>query len=321
MPTIIAYKAGKEFDRVVGMKPADAFLEWLEAVKAGKKFGDDLEIKVEKANAGQGKVSVRERLDNARLLLNKPGDGAFEKATDEYLWLWQNIVKEEPSMVGVRGSFMAGEIQKLIENHAPAKEKFARVRDDAWAAYLAEPSQQEPLDDWLVLNEALGDRDRTLEWFDRAKVEPKSGKTLERVGYRLERMLAERGRVADICLLYPDPIAKLRSENALRQHMPRMADEEQTRSIQAIHEKMFRDRASTLYTSLLLAKRDNDAAKFAAEALKLDDTGAMRAALVRTAVENGAGRKDHHQWVDRADKDGEATDDLRARLEQQAGKK
>jgi thioredoxin 1 len=317
MPTTVAFKGGTEFDRIVGYKDAEAFLAWLEGVKAGKKGGDDLQAKVEKARQGEGKVSSRERMEHARNLVQT---GKLDEATDEYAWLWSNIAKEDPSMVGVRGSFLAGDIQRLIERHEGAKTRFAALRDEAWKDYVADPTRFEPLDDWIVLNEALDDDTRTLDWFDRAKVEPKGARTFERLSFRLERLLTDNNRIADISYLYPDPLAKLRSEAALRNMVPKLNDPEQEKSIRSVHDRMFRDRAAAIYTSLLLNKRDGDAAKFATEALKIDDTGPMRTALVRTALEHNAGRKEHHEWLAAADKAGEATDALKAQLEQQAGK-
>lgn len=318
MPTTIAFKDGKEFDRVVGYLNASRFLNWLESVKAGQKASDDLAIKVEKSKQGGERVSMQDRLQSLRNSILTNGD--MDKATDEAVWLWNNMVKEEPAMAGVRGSFFAGDIKNLARRHKPAAEAFGRIRDEAWAAYVRDPQTPGPLDDWIVLNDALGQNDRTLEWFDRAKREPNAGRTFEQVDYRLERLLIDKRRVGDICLLYRDPMDRLRRDAMMKQSLPKLSDKEQNQQLQQIHDRMFRDSTSLLYASLLMAGRASDAQSFAVEAIRLDDTGAMRLALVRAALENGVGNREHWEMLDAANTAGEPVDTLREELERQAGK-
>lgn len=318
MPTLIAFKNGKEVDRVVGYRNADAFLGWLDNVRIGKRAGDDLQVKVEKANNGEGAATPRERMQNLRNIMMSNGD--LDKATDEAVWLWNNMVKDDPAMYGVRGSFFAQDIERLAQRHPAAKERFSKVRDEAWDSYKADAKNLQALDDWMILNDALNESDKTLEWFDRIKGDPASTPIFDRVGFRLERLLSSNNRIADICRVYPDPMRKLTNDDQLRKSLPTLSDEQQNKSMRQIHDTMFRDGAARMYASLLLAKRDQDAAKFAAEAVKLDDTGAMRAALVRAAVDNRVGHKDLYPMLDAADKSGELVQDLRTQLEQQAGK-
>ncbi len=316
MPTMIAFKNGEEVDRILGYKDGPNFLAWLNDVKAGKRSGEDLEIKVDKAAKGEGQATARERYENFQALLNSGRD--LEKATDEAVWLWNNLAKEEPSMLGVRSSFFAGSIERLIDAHPAAADRFRPIRDEAWNTYKANPKKLESLSDWTVLNDVLGEPEKTLEWFDTVKADPANANALRRVSFRLERLLIEHDRVADICLIYPDPIAKLRRDDDMRKMLPKLTDAEQDRMVRESQDRNFRDGAGKLYASLLMAKRSEDAAALLAEAIKLDDTGAMRVALARAAIENKAGHKGLYPLLDEAQKSGEAVEGLRADLDKQA---
>lgn len=39
LPTMIAFRGGEEFDRIVGFRDADQLLAWMEAVKSGERAG------------------------------------------------------------------------------------------------------------------------------------------------------------------------------------------------------------------------------------------------------------------------------------------
>lgn len=317
MPTTIAFKDGKEFDRIVGYRDAKGFLSWLESVKAGRSTGDGLSVKVEKSKDGKP-ASIQQRVQNLRTTILGGGDMAA--ATTEAVWLWNNMAQEDPAMAGVRGSFFAGDLKNLVKRYPPAGEGFGKLRDEAWAAYVRDPATIGPLHDWLVLNDVLNQNDRTLEWFDRAKREPDAARVFERVGFRLEHLLISKGRVADVCLLYRNPIEKLRRDDEMRRMVPKLADPEQDRQMREIHDRMFREETSLLYASLLLAGRESDAQSFAVQAIRLDDTGPMRIALVRTAVENRVGRTEQWKMLDEASRSGESVETLREELERQAGK-
>jgi thioredoxin 1 len=63
MPTVVALRDGKEFDRVVGYRDAEAFLGWARDVRAGKRSTDAL---LERARALRDSDDVKARYDLAR---------------------------------------------------------------------------------------------------------------------------------------------------------------------------------------------------------------------------------------------------------------
>jgi hypothetical protein len=288
----------------------------MNAVKRGERAGDAVLEKAEKVRAGEARVSMQERLQIARGLVEAE---EFAKATEEYLWLWDNMVKHEPSMVGVRGSFMASDMQRLAAEHEPAHEAFAKARDTVGDRLKGGDKSWEDLDDWIVLNEVVGEEEKTLAWFDRIKDDPESAQTFERSGFRLERLLEEHERWADLIKLYPDPVQRLRREHEQLEHMLDMdmgeGMEDRAEQMHDWATNHFRDQAGRLYGACLAADRADDAEEIAAEAVKLDDAAPMRAALVKGAVSLQQPRKIHRIWLAEAERGGEDVKRLRRDLE------
>jgi hypothetical protein len=165
----------------------------------------------------------------------------------------------------------------------------------------------------------VGDQERTLAWFDRIKDDPESAQTFERSSFRLERLLESHERWGDLIKLYPDPVQRLKREHAQRERMRAMAApegmKEQAEEMQRWHTDHFRDQAGKLYGACLAAERPEDAEKIAAEAVKLDDAGPMRAALVRGAIALGQPRQTHRIMLNEAEREGQDVTRLRQELE------
>jgi len=137
VPTVIAFKNGLEVDRVTGLRNASAVLDWLHGLERGETALDQL-----RRSIGDPSKNMRGRLDLARALTSSK---RFAEATDEYVWLWQHIAQVQPSMSGVRVSFMARDIESLLEQHQDAARgqpsvAFAKhhssVCDDGRASFL-----------------------------------------------------------------------------------------------------------------------------------------------------------------------------------------
>ncbi len=292
MPTMVAFVKGEEFDRIVGYKKADDLLAWAEGVKRGEKSTAAALKKLERAKAGEGRMGMQERLQLAQDLARA---GEHEKATGEFVWLWHNMAEEDPAMAGVRGSFMAMSMQQLAAEFEPAKEKFAAIRDATEARLKAGEKTWNDLDDWIVLNEVVGQEEKTLEWFDRIKGDP--GGTFDRYWYRLEPLLERHNRWADRGKLIRDPMAKLKQMHAQMKMVERMMPKDAQAGDPDLPARMFRDEAGRLHASLLAAEREEDARKVADEAVALDDTGAMRAAFVEWALKAEQPRAYHAEML------------------------
>ncbi|HEV8167296.1 MAG TPA: thioredoxin family protein, partial [Actinomycetota bacterium] len=199
MPTVIAIREGKEQDRVVGYRTAAALLEWLSGLERGESSIDQLRRSIPDPDRDmQGRLRVAQALLHARRL---------DEAASEYVWLWHNIARVEPGMLGVRVSFMAGAIATLVEQHDGARAQFTALRDGAEAQAGRDRADRDARFDWLVLNEVLGDDERTVAWFDAVKHDPSQADVVEHAAHRLVPKLEERERWADIGRIYRDPLA------------------------------------------------------------------------------------------------------------------
>ena len=128
MPTIIIFKDGKEFDRIVGYKTADELLEWLNGTLQGKHAIDKVIADAGDRNNPAVKINVQARLELARsLAVNKK----FDLATDEFLWLWEHMLEHSEGYSAVRMCYLANDMTELAVQYEPAKVAFTKVRDAA----------------------------------------------------------------------------------------------------------------------------------------------------------------------------------------------
>jgi len=236
-----------------------------------------------------------ERLDAARELAKQ---GRFEEAAVEFEWLWDNMEHVEPDMSGVRVSFMAGDIGELVGKHPPARERFTQVRDRTAALADADlPSGAGRRFDWIVLNEILSERERTLAWFDGVKDDERYATVVDKVSTRLVPLLKSHNRLRDIGLLYRNPVGTFVETHRMLQMPPHVAadpypdpDPKLSPKMQDIMRQMLRmvldgltdhivEDAALMVTCLLAADRTTDADAVEREARRLDPSEKMRAAL------------------------------------------
>lgn len=313
MPTMVMLKGGNEIARKTGYMNAEEGLRWLGDAAAGKLEGGP---KVDKDSR-----NMPARLQTARELSMS---GKPEEATDEFVWLWENIAEVDPSMKGVRSSFMASDMKNLAARHAPAKVAFTKLRDATAEKLAGAPSAGMPelRSDWVVLNEVIGDDDATLAWFDGAKGDPKNAKALARSSLRLVTLLVERDRLADIPALFPDPIATVKKDfdfcTMLAQHEPRLPDgmDEATKTMMREQPwTTFRERMAVLYTGYLTAGRNESAAQIMAEARKLYDDPRLVTGVVRFAIQNGQARPEMKELLAEVEKNGADVRELHETLD------
>lgn len=271
MPTMVLFKDGVEFDRVVGFRSAPQMLTWMKGAAAGEKAVTAVKNRLKEKAPGKDGLSMQARLAAARELLSAREHAA---ALEEYLWLWDNMLEHEPAMVGVRGSFMAADMERLAAAHAPAKARFRQLRD-ALEATLKNPDTRtwDALDDWLVLNEILGDEAATLAWFDRIKDDPTSAETLQRTEFRWTPILTKKARWADWGRTITNPVSRIDSAHHIVA-VPGMPEE-----MRKVHVDMFRTNAANTVRALAAAGRPADAAKAAARARELDPAPEFAATL------------------------------------------
>src|SRR5262249_52928210 len=136
LPTVIAFKDGAERARFEGFRDGHHLLMWFMSLEGGLGGLEGL-TPVIRAPGGDLDRDMHGRLSYARALLN---ERRYREAADHYLWLWENMERIEPDMSGVRVSFMAGEMERLAAEDAPARERLGALRDQAAAAAGADRS-------------------------------------------------------------------------------------------------------------------------------------------------------------------------------------
>lgn len=147
MPTTILFRGDEELARVVGYRDADALLAWLGEAEAG-------EIVPIADKPRPPARDIKARLDRARELMR---NDSYDEATEEFVWLWENMLEHNQGMRGVRVSFMASNMSNLAKRSPKAKAAFERLRDKTEDRLEGGDVRKswDDLRDWLVLNERV----------------------------------------------------------------------------------------------------------------------------------------------------------------------
>lgn len=292
MPTTVVFKDGKPIQRRVGFITADQMLTFLSSAKNPNQGQHEAQVKpAEGGAAPEGAMSMQERLRAARDLAD---NDKSDQATSEYVWLWKNILEHDPAMYGVRRSFMTGDMQRLAFVHKPAWESFAGLRDETETRLKGPDKTFDDLFDWIALNGVVDQQDKTLAWFDRIKGDADSGPTLKRVGFTIDQLLIDRGRWADLALIWPDPMRELNEQRSMWLNMPRVGgDEKHQADMDRRTRETFRKSAAQIYVSQLAVNALDKAQKVADDAIKADDTPELRVALVKLALKANLARPEH----------------------------
>lgn len=322
MPTLIAFRNGEEFDRVMGYQDADRLLAWCVDVKDGRTQLDRLrESAGSRATNAEGKVDIRTRMELASgLVLN----GRYDEALDEYVWLWENMVAHEPAMVGVRNSFLLMYMGELASKHPPAIERFTRMRDEAAEQMRgADGPTWELLQDWIGLNVAIEDEESILAWFDRIKERPGSANTFNRFSFRLEPMLIKHKRYKDLAFTNWDPTGELlRSLYSIEPAMAMMSenfDEEQRQSgLRMLIDRAAEQSGLGLAIAVLGEHDEVFADLLRAIERSIDDEAVLRT-VIRSALRSGIDRATlraaaERVWIDDTDDASEGSRKLRGLL-------
>jgi len=316
MPTIIVFMEGREFDRVVGYRTAEELLAWLDGVRAGRREIDALREAAGDRMTPDGRVDVQARYDLAETLGRT---GQAEEAAAEFVWLWDNMLKHEPAMLGVRLSFMVGLMKRLAQENDVALAAFTKLRDRYAVKVENNTANRNDLNDWIHLNEVIDNEGATLRWFDTIKNDPKRRSSVNSIGRSLFPLLLESGRWTDAGRVYVDPVGQARQQVEMNEMMAGQGmdgiPEEHRAGIEQDRLDRFRQELSDLYAACLAADRRDEADQVAALLLAMQDDVATRVTLIKTVLRAEQPRREPHvRWLDEAEAGGEPVGDLRSRL-------
>ncbi len=163
-PTILLLRPdGSVLDRMVGYQKPELFLGSFQSALKGLTALDRARKAV--ADAGQddlkGQVNARQNL--ARVLMQQ---GRDEDALKEFLWLYDDGMKRNPSSRGVRNSFLLSDWARLGRDYPPALEALRQHRNAAQRQFLVSPEDASLALDLTSLNHALKEDQATLGIFD-----------------------------------------------------------------------------------------------------------------------------------------------------------
>ena len=302
VPALIAFKDGKELDRTVGYQTPDQLLPWLESLKDGKTIDERLLAEIAALPKNGGEEEVDARYDLARRLSRS---GHPEEATEQYIWLWNNIPNMDTGYDGVRVSFMAGDMESVALACPPCREKFAALRDALVPRINPGPDfDREAFNDWVVLNErVLGDDRAIILWGETAEIPP-ALRDDWRDPFRPARdALIELKRWDLAARLISDPAAHAR--NCTRMARERNEITKQTGPEHATDPEYIatmaridRNRLAELHGLALVLGVDVDARAIADEAIAFDPSDDMRIALVQAALSANQVRRMHVELLE-----------------------
>ena len=287
LPTMIVYKDGREFDRIVGYRTARHLLQWLDGVLEGRRETDLLrEVAGDRAGP-DGRVDVRARHRLAKTLAR---DGQTTEAIEEFLWLWDNMLRYRPSMSAVRRSFMVGHMQRLAAKEPEACDAFTKLRDRYTPSVLSLKATRDEMLDWINLNQVIGDEEASVAWFDLVREDPAAETPIGWAARDLFNLLVAEGRWAEAGRLHRDPGSVARKQR-------------------------LRWQICGLYAACLAAHRDRAADDVASVLLSVWDNAAARMALVEAALNvNQPRHHPHRAWIDKARELGGDVAELENRL-------
>jgi hypothetical protein len=255
VPMIILFRDSKERLRIPGRQSPTEVLQQLVRIDVAE---DNLALHRRMLKHPERDMVNRDGLADALLRA-----GLLEEALSHYDWLWQHMAEVDPDMAGVRISFMAGKVGELCQQLPAAHARFTEHRDAAAAA--ASPADHPGIRacvDFVVLNKALREPERSMAWLDGLSADQRSALPDGLVDLWLVPLLLKRQRSADAGALIRDPLEEL--------------DRRETHA--GITGGLYR-RVAELHRCLVAAGRDQDAAAVRDAARRIEDSPAMRNAL------------------------------------------
>jgi len=284
--TVIAFREGVEVDRSWGAKTRSQVSDWLAALERGQRWKDTPAL-----------VELDERRDLARRHLH---EGQWSEALGHYLWVWDHMLEIQPTMYGVRHSFLKSELTRLISADQPSRLAFTAKRD-----VIAPPLDRladESIFDWFTLNDALGDGDATLAWWDACDKRHYNQQHLRRLFMDLVPLFVAKERWAEVGATIDDGVAdvvKLFDRLAeRREELPHKIRGGDVADLMELFVERTRDECGVIVRGLRAAGRGDEANATAAEARRRDPSPEMATAVSgRSRSDGDAGS--FHETTDR----------------------
>jgi len=213
-PTIVLFKGGTEFDRVVGLRSADEMLAWLGASVEGKRAKDTVLERVAALRASEDPASTWG--ERAKLVDDLKWFGEYEAALQEHLWLWSNLPGDEAHLRNLRQRYRWStqrySMRDIAGEHPPARAAFQKLRDELTADVLAGTATDDHLRDWIELNFVVAEEERTVRWANGIAVAGTEIARLRQLESRLFDLLITHDSWRTAGLTLRDPVERTRRQ-------------------------------------------------------------------------------------------------------------
>lgn len=191
-PTLVFAKPdGKEIGRILGYRPAEAFLAEAEAILAGKSPSSppSPETLPGGANGPMARMQIADELASA---------GKHAEALKEYLWCFDEGGRVDPSFFGVRASFLLSRIHRLSGAYPPALEALKQRRDAAEQKLRAGDGEFQQAMDYASINREFQEQERTIALYDELRAGgDKTRRSYDEMKFAVADLLYDKRRYAE----------------------------------------------------------------------------------------------------------------------------
>ncbi|MDB6021394.1 MAG: hypothetical protein JWQ04_1251 [Pedosphaera sp.] len=206
-------------------------------------------------------------------------DGNFEQALNKHIWFHEHSLDKDPSYYGVRLSFALSDWMELGKKYPKALEELKKIRDKDTALLAGGQGNEALFHDVEAINKQLGETDATVDLFkqiDQARPEFAAS-----IYYLAEEALITAGKypLAKKYLGNPqDQFATARRnyESGLQFSAVQAKDSDVSRHA---FETIFTEKVVRLITVLDKTGDHKQALEIQSQALKLLNSGAIKAAI------------------------------------------
>jgi thioredoxin 1 len=306
MPTIIVFRDGTELDRHTGLLESAELLTWLDDVVAGRAGTGPL---LERGRSLLQSDDYKARYEIAKELQQHHED---DLAVQHYVWLWPHT--RGTSFVGVRLSFMLGDMKRFADRSDVARAAFDKLFAEVRAAVAdkADPGRSEwsEFSSWC---DTFGHGDALRAWYDAHHGPDGSVSSALAAGSLFDAFAAQgewalAGRLGPCEARAGEELDSMHQITAMLKLMgggsgPDMKD---------FYEKRLRQKLSGLCAAAWAVGRDDEARGIADRLLHELDDGKSRLALATVTLAAVGVRPEQSAWLDEAAAKGGDADEIAA---------
>lgn len=304
-PTFVAFRDGREFDRMSGYASPEGLLQWLEPIRQGVHPLDALRTKAEQSG------DVRDQFVLVATLLNR---NMIPEAAERTLVLWDGLADYRNAVVRQPDAQIVELLAQFAMGHPPTRQALQTRLMQYQSDVDAGKADLRRIEEWILLSSILNQPAAPVAWHDRLAADEANREQLAAVGPLLEPLLVGRNRYADLGRLYPDPAARVHELVQYEQAIvadPEMADNERGRQMAHL---FFVSAAANLYAGVLTAQREQEAVAVSDAAVAGFGPDAA-VFLVDTALSAGQPRQVHRQMLAAVTSHDDQVNALRSRLD------